>query len=381
MKVYANNISFYSHDFNLIIIIFNKSIRLEYILQLFHNNTVMNKRISVIIPVYNGSSTIEKCLGAAVASEYDNFEIIVIDDCSIDNTAEIINKFPCIFLHLDKNSGASKARNTGARNSTGDILFFIDADCILQKDTLKNVNKAFKEFSLLHPPLDKGERGGVVIGGTYTKVPYDDVFFSTFQSIFINYSETKKKEPDYIASHAMAIESRLFAESNGFPERFLPIIEDVEFSHRLRKTGIKLMMLPEILVQHIFDFDFSKSLKNAFRKSKYWTAYSLGNNDVLSDSGTASLELKANVSTFFLNALLIPVSHVLQNYAVLLSAILFFSFNLFLSRGLIRSFFDSKGLLFSVMATLYYSLVYPFAVGAGAFSGIIEYIKTKKKDT
>ncbi|OGW26177.1 MAG: hypothetical protein A2X59_05175 [Nitrospirae bacterium GWC2_42_7] len=337
----------------------------------------MNKRISVIIPVYNGSNTIGKCLEAAFASEFDNFEVIVVNDCSIDNTAEIANKFPCIFLHLDNKSGASTARNTGANKSTGDILFFIDADCILQKDTLKNVINAFNEFSYLNPTPDKRGNNGIVIGGTYTRIPFDDDFFSTFQSIFINYSETKKKEPDYIASHAMVIESDLFAKSKGFPESFLPIIEDVEFSHRLRKAGIRLIMDPDILVQHIFNFDLSKSLKNAFKKSKYWTAYSLGNNDVLSDSGTASLELKANVSVFFLNALLIPVSHIFQNYAVLFSAMLLFSFNLFLSRGLIKSFLASKGLSFTVISTLYYSLVYPIAVGAGAFSGIIEYIKTK----
>lgn len=331
----------------------------------------MNKRISVIIPVYNGESTIGKCLDAVLASAYDNFEVIVVDDCSADNTADIAKTFSCNFHRLDKKSGASRARNTGANKSTGDILFFIDADCILQKDTLQNVDKAFNSLSAADI--------SVVIGGTYTKIPYDDVFFSTFQSIFINYSETKKKEPDYIASHAMAIEKDLFLKSNGFPESFLPIIEDVEFSHRLRKAGVKLMMHPDILVQHIFNFHLSSSLKNAFKKSKYWTAYSMGHKDVLSDSGTASLELKANVSIFFLNALLVPASHILQNYPLLFSAVFLYFINLFLSRGLIRSFFNSKGLVFTVTATLYYSLVYPLAVGIGAFSGILEHIKTKRK--
>ena len=53
----------------------------------------MNKRISVIIPNYNGSSTIGRCLEAAFSSEYDNFEVIVTDDCSTDNSAEIIKNF------------------------------------------------------------------------------------------------------------------------------------------------------------------------------------------------------------------------------------------------------------------------------------------------
>ena len=53
----------------------------------------MNKRISVIIPNYNGSSTIGRCLEAAFSSEYDNFEVIVTDDCSADNSAAIIKNF------------------------------------------------------------------------------------------------------------------------------------------------------------------------------------------------------------------------------------------------------------------------------------------------
>lgn len=55
----------------------------------------MNKRISVIIPNYNGSFTIGRCLEAAFSSEYDNFDVIVTDDCSTDNSAEIIKEFQC----------------------------------------------------------------------------------------------------------------------------------------------------------------------------------------------------------------------------------------------------------------------------------------------
>lgn len=322
----------------------------------------MNNRISVVIPNYNGSSTIEKCLEAIFSSTHDNFEVIVVDDCSIDNSVEIIKKFPCKLIQLDKRSGASRARNTGAQNSSGDILFFIDADCILQKDTLTLADKAFS--------------GGknTIIGGTYTKLPYDDNFFSTFQSIFINYSETKKEEPDYIATHAMVIDSSVFKKSGGFSENFLPILEDVEFSHRLRRSGYKLKMNPEMLVQHIFNFTLLKSLRNALRKSMYWTIYSIKNRDFLKDSGTASIELKINVVSLFLNTLLIILFFYYKDTGFLIAVPLIFAFNLLSNRGLLISFYKSKGFSFTLLVTLYYILVYPFAVGAGAFSGIMKYI-------
>ncbi len=321
----------------------------------------MSKSISVIIPNYNKSSTVGNCLDAAFASDYDNFEIIVVDDHSTDNSAEIIKRFPCRLIQLEKRSGTSKARNIGAENSKGEVFFFIDSDCLLLKNTLKLVENA------------ASENRKTVIGGTYTKIPYDDTFFSTFQSVFINYSETKKKEPDYIASHAMAISADIFKNSGGFPEKFLPILEDVEFSHRLRKTGLRLKIYPELEVQHIFNFTMMRSLANAFRKSMYWTMYSLKNKDLFADSGTASVELKANIMFFILNVSLVSAFICYNNIVFLALALLSFAINLFISRDLILEFYKAKGWAFSLMASLYYALLYPIPVGAGAFSGLIRY--------
>jgi glycosyltransferase involved in cell wall biosynthesis len=190
----------------------------------------MEKYISIVIPSYNKAATIGKCLEAAFSSKYKNFEVIVVDDNSDDNSVEIIKRFPCKLVCLERRAGTSKARNTGAFKSKGDLIFFIDADCILQEDTLSIINKTFSETG-----------PEVVIGGTYTRMPYDKRFCSIFQSVFVNCSETKKLENvDYIAAHAMVIDARTFRKSGGFPEDFFPIIEDVEFTHRLRRAGCKL---------------------------------------------------------------------------------------------------------------------------------------------
>lgn len=328
----------------------------------------MNKRISVIIPNYNGSSTIGRCLEAAFSSEYDNFEVIVADDCSTDNSAEIIKKFPCKLISLDKHSGASKARNTGAKNTSGEILFFIDADCLLQKNTLASVNKAFLT----------GE--DAIIGGTYTVIPYDDSFFSTFQSILINYSETKKEPPDYIPTHAMVIARDIFIKRGGFQENFLPLLEDVEFSHRLRKMGCKLIMNSGILVRHIFNFTLIKSLKNAFRKSMYWTIYSLKNKDLLTDSGTASIELKFNVASFFLSIFLLLLFFLAGDGIPIILIFVLQAINIrIVNRKLVKAFLGAKGLLFAFGSCLYYTILYPLPVGAGAFSGIVKYIRNYKR--
>lgn len=337
--------------------------------------------ISVIIPNHNGESTIEKCLEATYSSRYRNFEVIVVDDYSKDGSVEIIKKFPCKLIRLDKHSGASKARNVGAQNSSGEIFFFVDADCLLQEDTLALVNKTIEEYNNdniipLTPPFSKGGSGGItIIGGTYTKIPYDDNFFSTFQSIFINYSETKHKEaPDYIATHAMIIDNKIFRNNGGFQEDlFLPILEDVEFSHRLMRSGFRLVINPEILVQHIFNFSLFRSLSNAVRKSMHWTAYSIKNRDLLIDSGTASIELKFNVLSYFLSLLVVLFSFFFKVSIFLMAIPLIFGINIYVNRKLFKSFYEAKGLSFTVAAIPYYTIIYPLGVGAGAFAGILTY--------
>ena len=319
--------------------------------------------ISIIIPNHNGEKTIGRCLDAAFASRYPNFEVIVVDDCSTDHSLAIIYKYPCRLIRLPEHGGASKARNTGARNSKGEVLFFIDNDCILQPQTLATAAAAYEQ-----------EGPGVVIGGTYTRLPYDQTFFSIFQSVYIHYSETKNTaNPDYIATHAMLIAKELFQKCGGFAENFMPILEDVEFSHRLKRKGVRLLMKPEIQVQHIFNFSLLKSMRNGIRKSKYWSIYSIKNRDLLSDSGTASLEFKFNVLACFLGILLVLAGILLERMAFILPVLLLFGANLYLNRNLVAAFHRTRGPFFAIFALLYYTLVYPFAVGIGVFSGFFSH--------
>ncbi|MBI5098829.1 MAG: glycosyltransferase family 2 protein [Nitrospirae bacterium] len=337
----------------------------------------MEKHISVVIPNCNNAATIGKCLEAAFASQYKNFEVIVVDDKSKDNSVEIIKQFPCRLVCLENHAGASKARNTGAQESRGEYIFFIDADCLLQKDTLSIVNR-----TLMAQEDIQGDKGGfleqksskIVTGGTYTRIPYDKSFFSIFQSVFVNYSETRTATPDYIAAHAMIISAEAFNKSEGFPEVFLPIIEDVEFTHRLRRTGFKLTVNPEIQVQHIFNFTFLKSMHNAFKKTKYWVMYSLKNKDLLADSGSASTELKTNVVFYFLSLISVILWIIFQQPVFLYFLQFLFILNTVVNRRLLKTFYETKGILFGVQAFLFYTLLYPLPVGFGTLAGIITFM-------
>lgn len=320
--------------------------------------------ISVVIPNYNGEKTIGICLEAVLSSDYGNFEVIVVDDCSNDGSVDVIKKFPCKLIRLEGRSGASRARNVGAINASGRAIFFTDADCVVEGNTLSVAAASFREDA--------------VVGGTYTLVPYDKGFYGRFQSVFINYSETKNKTPDYIATHAMLIPKSLFEASGGFKEEFMPIIEDVEFSHRLKKSGINLLMNPKLKVRHIFGFSLVGSLRNAFRKSSYWTAYSIKNKDLIRDSGTASIELKVNSLSWLIGLTLIASYYLTGSVPMLYGALSVSAVNLVFHWRFIAALLHAESsAFFPAAAWIYYSLIYPVPVLTGGLTGVLKAVRLK----
>ena len=92
--------------------------------------------LSIIIPVYNGERCIARCLKSVYQKNIDiPFEVIVVDDGSTDQTKQIVDKFPCRYFYIE-HQGVAAARNVGIKNSSGEVVFFFDADVTLKKDTI-----------------------------------------------------------------------------------------------------------------------------------------------------------------------------------------------------------------------------------------------------
>lgn len=91
-----------------------------------------NNMVSVIVPVYNSERYIVNTIKSVISQTYKNIEIIVIDDCSIDNTKEkILESFPDVpikYIYQNRNKGAAEARNRGLKESNGRYVAFIDSD-------------------------------------------------------------------------------------------------------------------------------------------------------------------------------------------------------------------------------------------------------------
>jgi len=106
--------------------------------------------ISVIITTYNRANLLEQAIESILAQSYKNFEVIVVDDGSEDNTFEIAKEFPVKYI-FQKNSGVSKARNTGIEISKGRLIAFLDSDDLWKPKKLE-IQKKFMDKNP-HIPL------------------------------------------------------------------------------------------------------------------------------------------------------------------------------------------------------------------------------------
>lgn len=108
--------------------------------------------ISVVIPLYNKEPIIEKTLKSVLSQDYSDFEVVVVDDGSTDNSVVIVESIgdPRIRLIKQENGGPSKARNTGVKNAKGEWIVFLDAD----DEFLPNSLTLFYNAILSHPQYD-----------------------------------------------------------------------------------------------------------------------------------------------------------------------------------------------------------------------------------
>src|SRR5690242_13806966 len=132
--------------------------------------------VSVVIPAFNASRTLELCLQSLAACETAPLECIVVDDGSTDKTAEVARRFSAKVLSTGGRRGPAHARNLGARAAAGEVVFFIDSDICLHPNTLSRV---VSEFSS-DPDLD-------AMIGSYDDSPEEQDVLSMYRNLMHRY--------------------------------------------------------------------------------------------------------------------------------------------------------------------------------------------------
>ncbi len=98
-------------------------------------------KFSIIIPVYNVEKYLRKCLDSVFSQNYKNYEVIVVNDGTKDNSMDIVKDYPVKIIN-QKNQGLSVARNNGVEKATGEYILFLDSDDYIEKGLLEAIDKS-----------------------------------------------------------------------------------------------------------------------------------------------------------------------------------------------------------------------------------------------
>ncbi len=204
--------------------------------------------ISVIVPTYNRSKTLEKCLQALAEQTFPagQFEVIVCDDGSTDDTPEVVKNFKAPFklsYVRQDNAGPAKARNRGLEKARGQFVLFINDDTILDKEALHQHHQTH----LAHP----GEKISVL--GTFE---FPEEYRKTILVQLINENdllfEYNKMQPggyhayNYFYTCNLSVPLQAVMDVGMFDETFDgPAAEDIDLGYRLHYNGYRLLYQPE----------------------------------------------------------------------------------------------------------------------------------------
>ena len=195
--------------------------------------------VSVVLPVRNGERTVGDCINSILAADYppDRREVVVVDNASIDGTAEIIKRYPVRYVY-EARLGRSAARNRGIQESRGEIVAFIDADCVASTQWLRQLTAGFEEDGvsgvageiLAFPPTTLAER------------------YYAMQRARPQASAVNRSRP-YAVTANVAFRRDTFDRIGVFDRRF-PSGQDMDFGWRFFDAGLKLVYRERALVFH-----------------------------------------------------------------------------------------------------------------------------------
>jgi glycosyltransferase involved in cell wall biosynthesis len=198
--------------------------------------------LSVVVPVYNSTADLKHCLAALAASEFRDFEVIVVDDGSTEPVQPLVDEFGFSYVRIAGPGGPARARNRGVALVRGHYVVFVDADVCVHKDALTHFASAFAA----DPSVE-------AVIGSYDDAPAKPNFLSQYKNLFHHYVHQEAAgEVITFWSGCGAMRRELFLEFGGFDEQRYrrPAIEDIELGTWLSAAGHKIVLDGRIVGQH-----------------------------------------------------------------------------------------------------------------------------------
>ena len=318
--------------------------------------------ISVVIPFFNASAYLERCLEALRASDDRGYELILVDDGSTDASPGIARRYSERVLRSATAAGPASARNRGAREARGGVLFFLDADVLCLPDTLTVVREAF----VADPAV-------AAVIGSYDDDPPEPGFLSRYKNLTHHHvHQNAAPKASTFWTGCGAVRRDIFLELRGFDESFrTPSIEDIELGYRMRARGYRIALCKRLLVKHAKRWTMAGLLRSDIcGRAIPWTVLQLSYGRILDDLNVSRSQ-RASSACVWLAALLGVLGlwsgwFLVGIPAVLLPVIIW-------NRRLYRLYYERGGRWFCVRAMVMHWLYYLYStIGFGV--GCLKYL-------
>lgn len=232
----------------------------------------MNPKISVIIPNWNGIGIIEDCLNSLLEQTFKDFETIVVDNNSQDDSVKYIkNKFPEVkVIKLEKNFGFAKAINVGVRASKAKYVAFLNNDTYVDKNWLKFLYQAAQKNS-----ARSVASVGPKLLNFYNRKKIDGVGIQineVGQAKSIGWEQIDEGQYDHqmevfgVTGGASLFDRSIFITVGLFDENYFMYSEEVDWAFRAQFKGFKALYCPEAVVYH----KHKASSKKLPQHLEYW---------------------------------------------------------------------------------------------------------------
>jgi glycosyltransferase involved in cell wall biosynthesis len=193
--------------------------------------------VSVLIPVYNGEHTLARCIDSVLAQEYPNLEVVVVNDCSTDGTAAVLERYQgrVKALRNERNSGIAKTYNHALRASRGEIVLMLASDCALAApDYLARMVRHFAD------PHVGAVAGKSIIPG-FTAAPSVERIFARLNILDINDPDTGIHRVNFVEVRCDGFRRQVLENVGGLNEDLFRSNEDQDLSIRIARTGYHLL--------------------------------------------------------------------------------------------------------------------------------------------
>jgi glycosyltransferase involved in cell wall biosynthesis len=317
--------------------------------------------ISVIIPVHNGGEQFRRCLASLAAAAPSPAEIIVVADGDTDGSWRVAEEFGAKVIRTSVAGGPARARNLGASEASGDILFFVDADVLIQPNVVAQITTAF----VREPEL-------AALFGSYDDTPAATNFLSQYKNLFHHYvHQIANEEASTFWGACGAIRREVFLKLGGFNESYRqPSIEDIELGYRLKRAGYRIRLLKTLQVKHLKRWGLASLLKtDFFQRALPWTELILRDRQLVND---LNLKTSSRVSVASIYGLPIALSGAWWWAGSLVIAALLIVLLLTLNAEVYRFFRRKRGLWFALKTVPWHWLYYFYnglalVIGIGRF--------------